>query len=260
LVVLGWLLMERMITITLVTSRLGGFLATSPFPGQWAPAKVRIMLALALGIPIALALPEAGGDLAFDGHLALAAGLEVLLGVAVGFLFRLVVTAADFMAAMVSQVSWLSVPTSMSVDGGGQSQALGQLAGLLAMLVALGVGAHRVVLAHLLSSFQTLPPGSPMALGAAAQTMLPLMGRAWDVGLRLAVPVFAIALGVQAALALVARVAPSLQIFNVGFGVLVASGLVTFSASLRSVSEGLARFYGVLPDALDGMLTLVSGA
>lgn len=259
---LGVMLMDRFVVVALVTSRLGGFLLTSPFPGDWAPVKARITLALALGLPIALALPSiAGAEITFglDPRLALAAISEIALGAAVGFAFRLLVGAADYMAAMVAQVSWLSVPTSMSVDGGGQSQALAQVSSLLAVLVALSIGAHRVVIGYLLASFEALPAGAPMMIGASAQTLVPLAGRCIDMGMRLAVPVFGISLGVQAALALVARVAPSLQIFNVGFAVLVASGLVTFAASLRSISQQLARFIGGLPSILDELLTLVAG-
>ncbi|MCA9622518.1 MAG: flagellar biosynthetic protein FliR, partial [Myxococcales bacterium] len=207
---------------------------------------------------VALGLPAVSLPVELDAAMLLAAGLEVLLGAMVGFCFRLFLAAADYLAVMVAQVSWLSVPTSMSVDGGGQSQALAQVAALLALLLALGVGAHRIVLAYLLASFDALPVGSPLALAAGTPVLLDLGGRALDVGLRLAVPVFAISLGVQAGLAMVARIAPSLQIFNVGFAVLVATGVVTFGQSLRSVAVGLVSFYGTAPDLLDDLFTRVA--
>jgi flagellar biosynthesis protein FliR len=77
--------------------------------------------------------------------------------------------------------------------------------------------------------------------------------------MRLALPVLAISLAVQTALALVSRVAPSLQIFSIGFAVLVATGLVTFMASLRAIGTGILEHLGTLPGFLDELLLQLGG-
>ena len=56
---------SQLILITLVTARIGGFVITSPFPGQSLPDKAKITLVLALGVPPILRWLEgrlAGGD------------------------------------------------------------------------------------------------------------------------------------------------------------------------------------------------------
>lgn len=143
---------------------------------------------------------------------------------------------------------------------GGQTQATAQIAILLALLLALATGTHRTVLAYLIESFRILPVGSEMNLGAAIPSFLALVGRSFDVGMSLALPVLGVSLAVQAALALVSRVAPNLQIFSIGFAVLVASGLITFMASLPSMAEGMIGYFQVLPGFLDDLLMRLSEA
>ena len=253
-------ILEYTIAVALVFCRVSGFLVISPIPGAWVPKEARATLALALGLTIGVLLGPPRAQLTFGLDLVLVAAREATVGLMIGGAFRLVIIAAEFMASLVSQASWLSAPSSMNPDFGGQTQATAQIAILLALLLALATGTHRTVLAYLIESFRILPVGSEMNLGAAIPSFLALVGRSFDVGMSLALPVLGVSLAVQAALALVSRVAPNLQIFSIGFAVLVASGLITFMASLPSMAEGMIGYFQVLPGFLDDLLMRLSEA
>jgi flagellar biosynthetic protein FliR len=252
-------IVETAIAIALVLSRMGGFMVMSPFPGQWVPKQVRVALLLGLSLPIGLALPTPRTGLVFDLTLLPFAINEISVGLLIGGAFRMVVIAAEFMAGLISQASWLSVPSSMNPDFGGQAQALGQVSMMLALLLALGAGVHRIVFAYLLESFHVLPVGSVMHLTDGILPFLGLVARSFDVGMSLALPVLGISLAVQTGLALISRVAPSLQIFSVGFAVLVGTGLITFMASLPSISAGMLSYFQVLGPFLDDLLLRLVG-
>jgi len=242
------------VAIALVMSRVGGFMVLSPVPGAYVPQRVRAMLALVLGLLVGLLMGPPSVAQNLGPELLPIALKEVIVGMLIGGAFRLVVVAAEFMAGLVSQASWLSAPSSLNPDLGGQTQAIGQVSMMLALLLVLATGVHRTVLAYLLESFRTLPVGTVANVSAGIPPFLGLVGRSFDVGMSLALPVLGISLAVQTALALVARVAPSLQIFNVGFAVLVGSGLITFMASLPSISEGLLVYFQGIPSFLDELL------
>ncbi len=250
---LQWLL-EIAAAGALVISRLAGFVVLSPFPGKWVLPRFRAALVIALALPLSVSMPMPEAQLGFDLGLGLLGCADFMVGLLIGAAFRFVLAAAEFMAGMISQASWLSAPISINPETGGQSQVLAQVAMLLAMLLALSAGVHRVVIAYLLESFHALPVGTVTAIPETLPAYIDLAGRSFDVGMRLAVPVFAVSLAVQSALALVSRVAPSLQIFNVGFAVLVASGLVTLGASLPAIAAGMARFNATLPEFLDEIM------
>ncbi|MBM4376319.1 MAG: flagellar biosynthetic protein FliR [Deltaproteobacteria bacterium] len=248
------------IAIALVMSRVGGFMVLSPVPGAYVPQRVRAMLAVVLGLMVGLLMGPPKAELDFGLELLPLAVKEVIVGMLIGGAFRLVVIAAEFMAGLVSQASWLSAPSSLNPDLGGQTQAIGQISMMLALLLALATGVHRTVLAYLLESFRTLPVGTVTNVSGGIPPFLGLVGRSFDVGMSLALPVLGISLAVQTALALVSRVAPSLQIFNIGFAVLVGSGVVTFMASLPSISDGLLAYFQGIPSFLDELLLRMMGA
>jgi flagellar biosynthetic protein FliR len=74
---------------------------------------------------------------------------------------------------------------------------------------------------------------------------------AFCVGVRLATPVLAVALLTHVTLALIARAAPALQIFNVGFAILFASTIATLLAGIDDVAAGLGSQFGRLAAAID---------
>ena len=111
---------------------------------------------------------------------------------------------------------------------------------LFSMLLFLGLGAHRVALAYALESFRAVPIGHAVQIGAAAPSFVDFLSQAMDAGVRLSLPVMAVALAVQIALALVARASPSLQVFSVGMGVTVAAGLLAILGSVDDAAAGLA--------------------
>ena len=64
-----------------------------------------------------------------------------------------------------------------------------------------------------------------------------------------------VALATQVALAMIARAAPSLQLFNVGLSVLIAAGATVFMASLGDVAAGLGGHFATLAPTLDRVLS-----
>ena len=183
--------------------------------------------------------------------------LSTGLGIVVGFSFRLVLNATVIAGEAMAQSIGLGSATIFNPALGGQDTALSRVLSLFAMVVVLATGLHRVVLAWLLDTFTAVPVGASLELGASAPVLVDLLARASDAGLRLAMPVVAVSIVVQVGLAMIARIAPSLQIFNVGFSVLIASGLLTFAASFRELLGWFAEHASSLPDALDRLLLAI---
>jgi len=258
------LLIERAVTMALVFSRLGGFIVISPFPGKWMPQRVKVATLITLAFVIGLSLPGPSTPTvtAHGVNILKVAGLcasDFALGAFIGAAFRFFLDVAELMAGLVSQAAWLAQPIAFNPEMGGQSQILTQMASLLAMLLILSTGTHRVVLGYLLASFELLPTGATLYFSAGSLPLIGLVGRSLVIGMQLALPVLAISLAVQAALALISRVAPSLQIFSIGFAVMVASGLLTFMASLPGIATGMLDYFSGLPTFVDQLLLDLSG-
>ncbi len=237
--------------LALVAARIAGFVVTSPFPGERLPATARLALVVVLAFLAASFVPATAVKPELGLALIVAAITEFVCGVMIGAAFRFLLSAADVVGGVSAQSSGLGAASLYDPSIGAPDSAIGQVMTLLAILVALGVGAHRVALAYLLESFRALPVGAAMNVPLAAPVLIDLGAQCLVIGVRLAMPAIAVSLTVQAALAMVSRAAPSLQIFSVGFAVMIAAGIATIMASLPTVGTGLAEQAGELSPLLD---------
>ena len=252
---LSRLIVANAALFALVTSRVVGFVAVSPFPGQNVGKTQRATLVAVLAWIGTSFAPSPPFVLGLDLELAGRAAVELGCGLVVGIAFRLVFAAAEVMGTVLGQMTGLATPSVLNPTMDAPETAIGRIVGLCAMLVALAAGVHRVALAGLLESFRALPVGTATLLDAPLLRLFDLGIDAFVVGVRLSTPVVAVALLVQIVLALVSRAAPSVQIFSVGFGLLFVSGLLSMVTCLDDMMAGLATHFSLLSSFLDQALT-----
>ena len=174
---------------------------------------------------------------------ALNVSTEFIFGVCIGLVVRLSIAAAEVAGSLLAQPMGFSAAQAFDPTIGAMDTALTRLLRNLTLLLALIVGFHRVLLGTLLSSFHLLPVGTVTHLEATFPLVLELTAHVIGVGVRLALPVLALLLMANVALGFVARAAPTMQIFNVGFAVLFATGAVGLLLTLPGVSHEIARSF-----------------
>lgn len=247
-------------TLALVASRIAGFVVVSPFPGDRWPATARVALIVVLSYLTASFIPATGLPPEVGLPLIGAGIVEFLCGVIIGAAFRFLMAAADVVGGISAQTSGLGAASLYDPSTGSPDSALSQMMTLLAVCVALAIGAHRVALAYLMESFRVLPIGGvPWGVPFGMSVLVDMSGQCLVIGVRLAMPAIAVSLTVQSALAMVARAAPSLQIFSVGFAVMIVAGLATILASLPAIGTGLAEEMGQLGMLLDRIFESMGG-
>jgi flagellar biosynthetic protein FliR len=232
------LLVPHATTFALTVTRCSGFVVASPFPGEWVPASQRVGLVAVLAFAVTFSVHPA--PVPFDAHVLVAGTGELLLGALVGLVFRFMFVAADVVGAALSQATGLNSASVLNPATESHDTTPSRIVSLAAMLVALGVGAHRVVLSAVIESFRVIPPGSPIDASAGALELLHVAVEGIGVGLRLSMPLVAVMLITQVTLAFVARTAPSIQLFSAGLTVLVGSGLLTLMADGPNLLRGFS--------------------
>lgn len=251
---LAGLFIERAVLFAWVLGRIAGFLVTSPFPGADIPQTARVTLALSLSWVVASFAEPASRIVSLDLGVVMAVAVEIGCGAAMGFVMRLLVGVADMVGDMVAQSSGLQTGAVLNPESGAADPTLARVVSLCAMLLALGMGAHRVALAHVLESFRSLPAGSSLAIPAAAPVLAAMVGEVLATALRLAMPVVAVCLLTQIGLALIARAAPAMQIFNVGLAVTVAAGVLTLLSTADALGGGISEAFATMPEKMGQVL------
>jgi flagellar biosynthesis protein FliR len=125
---------------------------------------------------------------------------------------------------------------------------------LMAFLIFLVLDIHHLLIGALLASFHTVPPGELLVSAASLRGTITLAGEIFALGVRIAAPVMVALLLANAALGVLARTIPQLNVFVVGFPVNVGVGLLMLGASLPFTFRLLAaRFTGLEP-TLDSLV------
>lgn len=220
-------------------ARITGLVMTSPIPWEAAPRQAKVGVVVLLGL-VAHGTPMAEG---FDpgNLLALASAvvLELGTGVAMGFVVRLTVGIAEVTGTTVAPLIGFGAAQMFDPMTGQSDSVLTRLFRSLVLLLGLAAGAHRYVIGGLLLSFRRVPVGSVLRPDLAAPYLLRLTEDLLEVGVRLALPVIAVLLMLQVALAFVSRAAPAMQVFSIGFVVLFLAGGVVLSLALPDIGQEL---------------------
>jgi flagellar biosynthetic protein FliR len=220
--------------------RIGGVIAVAPIPWSNTPTRVRVGLTIFL---LAAVHGLGGADvdgIPSAGWAASNIATEFIIGVSIGMIVRLSVAAAEIAGGAIALPMGFSAAQAFDPTMGSTDSVLTRLFRNLALLLALLTGMHRTMLETLVSSFRMLPVGTATHVEATFPIFLDLCAHVLAVGLQLALPLLSVLLMANVALAFVARAAPTMQIFNVGFAVLLATGAAVLVISLPDLSHELA--------------------
>lgn len=238
----------------LVLLRLTGLLWLAPlFSGRMIPGTVRTALAVVL---TALVWPAAVDAVDVTAVRLTAATVLVELGVGLS----LGMGAAIFVGAAESAGDTIAVQMGLSganvVDPSSQTQlpVLGQLLGMFATMLILSTGGHLVILRALHGSLELVPPGHPVDVQRGALAVVALGGRLLSLGLQFAAPVVAAMMMANAALGILARTVPQLNILMVAFPIQIAVGLFVLAATLPVIASAFAAWPDAYGEVAGGLL------
>lgn len=200
-------------------------------------------LALLLTPVLASALPPVPGT--FTALLRIVAG-EAACGALLGFLARTATLALAGAGQVVSLMTGLSSVLQPDATLGAQSAVIGRLFNLAAPVLILATGLYALPLAALTRSYALFPAGLPPPAGDAAAAAVHALSSSFALALRLAAPFLIAGTLWQAALGLLGRLVPQLQVYVAALPGQVLGGLLLLAACGAGL---LAVWLGALRDA-----------
>ena len=225
-------------------TRILGLIAAAPlFGNSSVPASVKVALGALLAMIIAPAIPAlpAADPMSMAGFLILLQ--ELLIGLAMGFVMRIVFAAVEMAGEVSSLTMGLGFATFFDPLSKGRSSAVSQFLALIATMAFLAANAHLVLLQALAESFITMPvSATPMSSGAPLE-LARWGARIFSAGLQLSLPIVAALLIANVALGILTRAAPQLNIFGIGFPVSLGVGLLVISMALPYLSTPILNLF-----------------
>ncbi|MGN8158750.1 flagellar biosynthetic protein FliR [Salinisphaera sp. RV14] len=216
--------------------RCSGLVLTAPVIGsRYTPARIRVLVGAALALVVAAAVPNLPPLPANPWQVMAQSGMNVLYGAALGFVMWVAVSAITVSGEMMGLSMALGFARLSAPSTGTSMPVLSEImlwAGLMAYLAANG---PEWVISALYHSFQTDPSGSIPIGGWHA--MAEVGTRMFVDGLWLALPVVIAGLAVNAALGVITGLAPSLNVFSIGFPLLFLMGMWLLLSTMQDIQH-----------------------
>lgn len=237
----------------LVLIRLSGLMVFAPFFSSPAIApgiKAGFVFSMALLLaPVVAILPNATVSLQMSSVLG-ELGVGVLLGLSLMLLNETLLFAGTLLGMQFS----FSLVNLMDPNSMIETPVLGQMLSWLGVLVMIGSGLDRTLLAALIRSFGAVPVGHAVVQAKTGAALASMAGGIFLAGLQLAAPVMAAALVVEVTIGLIARMSPQLPAMVLGVPVktLVCYGVLVGTLALWPV--WIERHFASLLDIAGRMM------
>jgi flagellar biosynthetic protein FliR len=227
----------------LVLLRTFGLFLGAPILGaRTVPVRVRagIAFTIAAAVWAAAGSPEVTPPQTL-WPMATAVTSETALGLLAGLGARAFLQAAISAGQLASQAVGIGFGAMVDPTSGAESNGVSELVHLTAQAGAVALGIHREAIAWLARSTAAFPPGRDHSLAELATRVIWESTGAAALAVRLAFPILAaVSLG-HFAMAVTGRMAPQLNLNNIGFSVSMLAGGGAFYLLAPSIADAVAR-------------------
>jgi flagellar biosynthesis protein FliR len=230
--------------------RVLALFSSMPVLGQRnVPIRVRIALSFFIAIGVA-GTATAGPDVPLDSPAAILLVIQqVLIGLSLGFAVRIIFTAIEFAGEIVGLQMGLNFAGFFDPATAQQATAVSSFFSTMVAFLFIAMNGHLLVIEAVVQSLVAFPVSpEPFAFLHAVRPET-WGAEIFRLGLWIALPLIAMLLFVNMMLGVIARVAPQISIFSVGFP-------ITMSVGLIGVMFTLPLLQGPFTAALEQMLML----
>ena len=232
---------EQLEIFLLVMVRISGFIFTAPFFNHAnIPRRTKVSIAVFVAIIVFMMLPveklQYNGVVGY-GFLVIK---ELLLGVVMGFMTNICTMILAFAGQTIDQEIGFSMVQEMNPAANFTTTITGNLFTMAVMLIMVVTNLHLHILTAIVDSFKIVEVGEVSINIFMYKVMVKFMIDYFLIAFRIILPVFASILLANVVLAILAKVAPQMNMFVIGMQLKVFIGiavLVLIATLLPAITE-----------------------
>lgn len=240
------LLPADIVTFLLVLSRVGAMVMTLPALGEMMiPARARLMLALGLTLVLTPLIGHLYPSTAKAVPVLLATIIisEIIIGLAIGLLLRMVMGAVQVAGNVIATQTGLAFAQGVDPTQGAQGALVSMFLSLLATTLIFVTNLHHLLIGGIVHSFTLFPPGHFPAATDFVTLALDIMTGMYMVGIQMSAPFIVFGLVTYGGAGVVARMMPQLQIFFLVTPLNIMAGFVILGLSLSTMMMWFLDFF-----------------
>lgn len=246
------------LTGVVVFLRITGILLGLPFFGDNpTPVKMRILLAAAMSFALypilSPTLPE--GVEQSVTLMFFMIGSEMILGICIGFLARLFFDAVVSAAAVVGYQMGFGTANLFMPDSSTQLDGFTALHRIFVLVIFLSLNLHHIFIKSIIDSFLTIPLGALSLTPQSGVILIEKSANLFAIAFQLSAPVLVALLFTMAALGLIARTVPQMNVFTQSFPASFFTGLLIYIAIIPFFPDWFRDYFMRSGEDLIGMLS-----
>jgi flagellar biosynthetic protein FliR len=228
----------------LTFARVGAMVMLMPAIGEMAvPVRVRLALALAVSfvmVPLASPMPAIPEQ---PFSLAVVVGSEVLIGLMIGMIARLVMSALQVAGSTIAMQTGLGFVQAIDPTFGVQGAIIGSFLSLLAVTVIFVSGLHVLLFDAIVRSYAVFVPGAPLPLNDISTLVLDTIAASFALGIQLSAPFLVFGLVFNLGAGVLSKLMPQLQIFFVAMPASIILGLALLMLGCGAITMWFIDFF-----------------
>ena len=218
-------------------TRIAALFSVAPvIGGPFIPLRIKVAIATVITIFALPLLKTTNAIELFTLEGAIHIGMQLLIGLLMGFILRLVFGALIIAGENIAITMGLGFAQITDPVNGVSVPVVSQFLTVAATLIFLAFDGHLALINMVLNSFIYLPIGSSILQPDVFWSVAVWASNMFSGALAVAIPAVTALLITNTALALMTRAAPQLNIFSVGFPITILLGLTVIALTLPSMT------------------------
>ena len=217
--------------LLLILTRVSGIIMTAPILGsESVPPIIKIHFSLIITLLVFNLVPPINIDVNRLGSIALLflVGKELLLGIFIGMIPRILVAAVGFAGDLVSFMMGMSMASIFDPATSQQVQILSVFKNTILILVFLLLNAHYIIFEAIILSFQKVPIGGLKISQNLYDVYLRYIGDLFFIAMKISFPMILVLFLTNVILGFLTKSIPQLNVFIVGIPLTTLLGFLVF--------------------------------
>ncbi len=237
---------DVLLRFALIFIRIGALFSTLPFFSESViPVRVKILLSLAIAFAF---YPAISQSWSFHKEFTVMNVLwcilgEVFVGLSLGYVAKLFFEGVVMSANLVGYQMGFGTASLILPGSDAEISSFTALHRILVLLIFLGMSFHYIFLQGIKATFDYIPAGT-FKLDVGFMTyLITTTGAIFKIALQLSAPILMALLFAMAALGLIARTVPQVNVFVLSFPLSFFVGLALYVITLKSLPDWLNKYY-----------------
>jgi len=243
----------------LVFFRVGGILFALPFFGdQSTPIRVRLLLSVAISFLIYPTLDpqwSRGFPNSLMGFTVLILK-ELMIGLVIGYVARIAQEALTAAATIVGFQMGFGMANMVMPNSDYMMDSFTAFHRSLILLFFLALNLHHIYLSAIVDTFRVIPSGEAVFRSEIGVLLIRYTADLFVIAIKLAAPVLIALLFTMAALGLIARTVPQIQVFILSFPISFYIGILVYIATIPFFPQWIKLHFSVNQQQI---LTIIRG-